>query len=143
MRNEPGDRDRKATQAPGRVRVDQWLWAARFYKTRTAAAEAVAGGKVELNGQHVKRAAIVRPGDELRVRLGPYQHIIVVRDLAAKRGSASVAAQLYEETQASREARERLAWQLKNAPTPFSFEEKGRPTKRDRREMEKVRRRKS
>jgi len=142
MRKPSGGHDQEGTQAPGRVRVDQWLWAARFFKTRTLAADAVAGGKVELNGQHVKRAAQVRPGDELRIRLGPYEHIIMVRDLAAKRGSASVAAQLYEETQESREARERLAWQLKHAPAPFSFEDKGRPTKRDRRAIEKMRREK-
>lgn len=142
MRKPSGGHDQEGTQAPGRVRVDQWLWAARFFKTRTLAADAVAGGKVELNGQHVKRAAQVRPGDALRIRLGPYEHIIMVRDLAAKRGSASVAAQLYEETQESREARERLAWQLKHAPAPFSFEDKGRPTKRDRRAIEKMRREK-
>jgi len=142
MRKPSGGHDQEGTQAPGRVRVDQWLWAARFFKTRTLAADAVAGGKVELNGQHVKRATQVRPGDELRIRLGPYEHIIMVRDLAAKRGSASVAAQLYEETQESREARERLAWQLKHAPAPFSFEDKGRPTKRDRRAIEKMRREK-
>jgi ribosome-associated heat shock protein Hsp15 len=81
----------------------------------------------------------VRAGDELRIRLGPYEHIIEVRDLAARRGPASEAALLYEETVASREARERLAWQLKHAPAPFSFEEKGRPSKRDRRVMEKYR----
>jgi len=140
MRNQPDDGDNVEMQAPGRVRLDQWLWAARFFKTRTLAADAVAGGKVELNGQRVKRAAGVHPGDEVRVRLGPYEHIIVVRDLAARRGSASVAATLYEERPESREARERLAWQLKHAPAPFKFEEKGRPTKRDRRKIEKERR---
>jgi ribosome-associated heat shock protein Hsp15 len=140
MRKPSGGHDQEGTQAPGRVRVDQWLWAARFFKTRTLAADAVAGGKVELNGQHVKRAAHVRPGDELRIRLGPYEHIIVVRDLAAKRGPASSAALLYEEKPESREARERLAWQLKHAPAPFAFEEKGRPTKRDRRRMQEYRR---
>ena len=126
-------------QAPGRVRLDQWLWAARFFKTRTLAATAIAGGKVELNGQHAKRSASVRPGDELRIRLGPYEHIIAVRNLAARRGPASEAAKLYEETAESRDARERLAWQLKHAPAGFSFEEKGRPSKRDRRVMEKYR----
>jgi ribosome-associated heat shock protein Hsp15 len=126
-------------QAPGRVRLDQWLWSARFFKTRTLAASAVAGGKVELNGQHAKRSASVRAGDELRIRLGPYEHTIEVRGVAARRGPAREAALLYEETAASREARERLAWQLKHAPAGFNFEEKGRPTKRDRRRMEKYR----
>lgn len=133
--------DDDGLQAPGRVRLDQWLWAARFFKTRTLAASAVAGGKVELNGQHAKRSASVRTGDELRIRLGPYEHIIEVRNLAARRGPASEAALLYEETAASREARERLAWQLKHAPAGFNFEEKGRPTKRDRRKMERERER--
>ena len=140
MRKSGNATDDGGLQAPGRVRLDQWLWAARFFKTRTLAASAVAGGKVELNGQHAKRSASVRPGDELRIRLGPYEHIIEVRKLAARRGPASEAALLYEETAASREARERLAWQLKHAPAGFSFEEKGRPSKRDRRMMEKLRR---
>lgn len=141
MRQPRDARDDDGLQAPGRVRLDQWLWAARFFKTRTLAATAVAGGKVELNGQHAKRSASVRPGDELRIRLGPYEHTIEVRNLAARRGPASAAALLYEETAASREARERLAWQLKHAPAPFTFEEKGRPTKRDRRRMEREKRR--
>ena len=141
MRKSRQANDDNGLQAPGRVRLDQWLWAARFFKTRTLAASAVAGGKVELNGQHAKRSASVRSGDQLRIRLGPYEHIIEVRDLAARRGPASAAALLYEETAASREARERLAWQLKHAPTGFNFEEKGRPTKRDRRKMERERER--
>ncbi|HET7601790.1 MAG TPA: RNA-binding S4 domain-containing protein [Gemmatimonadales bacterium] len=139
MRNSGDANDDTGLQAPGRVRLDQWLWAARFFKTRTLAASAIAGGKVELNGLHAKRSASVRPGDELRIRLGPYEHIIEVRDLAARRGPARAAALLYEETAASREARERLAWQLKHAPAPFTFDEKGRPTKRDRRRMERER----
>jgi ribosome-associated heat shock protein Hsp15 len=138
MENRRDDRD-EAPQAPGRVRVDQWLWAARFFKTRSLAADAVAAGKVALNGQRVKRAAAVRPGDELRIRLGPYEHIIVVRGLGTRRGPAATAAGLYEETGASREARERLAWQLRHAPAPFTFEDKGRPTKRDRRRMDRER----
>jgi ribosome-associated heat shock protein Hsp15 len=140
MRKSRDVNDDAGLQAPGRVRLDQWLWAARFFKTRTLAAAGVAGGKVELNGQHAKRSASVRAGDELRIRLGPFEHIIVVRGLAARRGPASEAALLYEETTTSREARERLAWQLKHAPAGFSFEEKGRPTKRDRRRMEETRR---
>jgi ribosome-associated heat shock protein Hsp15 len=140
MRKSRDVNDDAGLQAPGRVRLDQWLWAARFFKTRTLAAAGVAGGKVELNGQHAKRSASVRAGDELQIRLGPFEHIIVVRGLAARRGPASEAALLYEETTTSREARERLAWQLKHAPAGFSFEEKGRPTKRDRRRMEEARR---
>jgi ribosome-associated heat shock protein Hsp15 len=125
-------------QAPtdsDRVRLDKWLWAARFYKTRSLATDAVAGGKVDVNGERAKPAKAVKPGDEVRVRLAPYEHILIVRDLAERRGPASVAQRLYEETDASRQARERLAAQLKMAPVAFVYEEKGRPTKKDRRDL--------
>src|SRR5690348_5308870 len=112
-----------------RVRLDKWLWAARFFKTRSAATEAVDGGKVEVNGERAKPAKAIKAGDEVRLRLGPYEHVLIVRDLAERRGPASVAQGLYEETAASREARERLSAQLKMAPAAFVFEEKGRPTK--------------
>ena len=118
-----------------RVRLDRWLWAARFFKTRSLATEAVTGGKVEVNGERAKPAKAIKPGDELRLRLGPYEHILIVRGLAERRGPASVAQGLYEETAASRDARERLAAQLKMAPATFVFEEKGRPTKKDRRDL--------
>lgn len=122
-------------RGPDRVRVDKWLWAARFYKTRSLATEAVAGGKVEVNGERAKPAKTVKPGDELRLRVGPYEHILIIRDLAERRGPASVAQGLYDETQASRDARERLASQLAAAPARFVYEEKGRPTKKDRRDL--------
>ncbi|HSQ31718.1 MAG TPA: RNA-binding S4 domain-containing protein [Gemmatimonadaceae bacterium] len=118
-----------------RVRLDKWLWAARFFKTRSLATEAVAGGKVEVNGERAKPAKAIKPGDEVRVRLGPYEHTLIVRALSDRRGPASIAQTLYEETAASREARERLAAQLKLAPAAFVYEEKGRPTKKDRREL--------
>ena len=89
----------------GRVRLDKWLWAARFYKTRGLASEAIAGGKVQVNGDRAKRARAVQPGDEIRIRLGPYEHHVVVRALSARRGPASAAAELYEETPASRAPR--------------------------------------
>lgn len=117
-----------------RVRLDKWLWAARFFKTRGLATEAVAGGKVEVNGENAKPAKAIKPGDELRIRLGAYEHVVVVRDLAARRGPASVAQQLYEETADSRAAREKLAQQLSLAPAP-SYEDAGRPTKKDRRQL--------
>ena len=122
-------------QGSDRVRVDKWLWAARFYKTRSLATEAVAGGKVEVNGERAKPAKTVKPGDEIRLRLGPYEHILIVRQLAERRGPASVAQTLYEETEASREARQRLSTQLAAAPAMFIYEEKGRPTKKDRRDL--------
>jgi len=124
---------------PGRVRLDKWLWAARFFKTRPLAAEAVVGGKVALNGERVKPARLLQTGDELSVRLGPYEHVVRVRALSERRGPASVAATLYEETPESRTAREKLGEQLRMAPAAFVYEEKGRPTKRDRRELDRFR----
>lgn len=124
---------------PSRVRLDKWLWAARFFKTRPLAAEAVVGGKVALNGERVKPARLLQTGDELSVRLGPYEHVVRVRALSERRGPASVAATLYEETAESRTAREKLGEQLRMAPAAFVYEEKGRPTKRDRRELDRFR----
>jgi len=117
------------------VRLDKWLWAARFFKTRSLATEAVAGGKVDVNGERAKPSKPVKPGDEVRLRVGPYEHILIVRELGERRGPAAVAATLYEETAASRAERERLAAQLKMAPAAFVYEEKGRPTKKDRRDL--------
>jgi ribosome-associated heat shock protein Hsp15 len=121
-----------------RVRLDKWLWAARFFKTRSLATDAIAGGKVEVNGERAKPAKAIKPGDEVRLRLGPYEHILIVRALAERRGSAAVAQALYEETDASRKAREALATQLKMAPPAFVYEEKGRPTKKDRRDLSRL-----
>jgi len=142
-RTRPDPRDADAGATPGSatpVRIDKWLWAARFFKTRSLAAQAVDGGKVQVNGDRVKPAKTVRPGDEVRVRLGPYEHIVAVRATAERRGSASVAALLFSETEASRAAREKLHWQLTSA-APAMEPEKGRPTKRDRRVLERFRKR--
>jgi ribosome-associated heat shock protein Hsp15 len=128
-----GDRD----EGPEKVRLDKWLWAARFFKTRALAAEAVAGGKVEVNGDRPKRARPLQVGDELRIRLGPYEHIVTVRALSDRRGPATQAAGLYQETEASRRAREARALQLKSLHSLFG-PEKGRPTKKDRREIERL-----
>src|SRR5919108_3248487 len=92
--------------ADERTRIDKWLWAARFYKTRALAAEAIAGGKVQVNGERVKRAKLLQVGDEIRIRQGPYEYLVVVRELSAQRGPAARAAALYEETPSSRRARE-------------------------------------
>jgi ribosome-associated heat shock protein Hsp15 len=124
-----------------RVRIDKWLWAARFFKTRSLASEAVAGGKVEVNGERAKPAKLVRPGDEVRLRAGPYEYALMVRNLAERRGSATVAATLYEERPESRAERERVAGLLRLGAAAWTYEEKGRPTKRDRRALEKFRRR--
>jgi len=128
-----GDRD----EGPEKVRLDKWLWAARFFKTRALAAEAIEGGKVEVNGDRPKRARPLQVGDELRIRLGPYEHIGTVRALSGRRGSATQAAGLYQETEASRSAREDRALQLKSLHSLFG-PEKGRPTKKNRREIERL-----
>jgi ribosome-associated heat shock protein Hsp15 len=126
------------TPAPSaRIRLDKWLWAARFFKTRSAAAQAVDGGKVDVNGERGKRARLVQPGETITIRRPPYEHHVIVRGVSEARGPASVAATLYEETAASKQARETLAFQLKNAPT-LSFEGGGRPTKRDRRDIQRI-----
>ena len=132
MRDEREDRD------DGRMRVDKWLWAARFFKTRSLAAEAIEGGKVQVNGERAKRAKAVQPGDVVRVRLGPYEHEVLVRALSERRGPASEAALLYEETEASRQARERLAVQLRSVTHDFAYDA-GRPTKKERRDIERFR----
>ena len=121
----------------GRLRLDKWLWAARFFKTRALAAEAVEGGKVEVNGDRPKRARALSIGDELRIRLGPYEHTVRVRALSARRGPASEAAGLYEETDASRAKREELAIQLKSLHAVFG-PDKGRPSKKDRRDIQRL-----
>jgi len=120
-----------------KIRLDKWLWAARFYKTRSLAAEAIAGGKVQVNGERVKRAKPMQVGDEVRIRLGPHEHQIVVRELSDRRGPATDAARLYEEKPASRAAREALALQLKSLHSAF-VPERGRPTKKDRREINRL-----
>jgi ribosome-associated heat shock protein Hsp15 len=130
-------RPRNGETTDERVRLDKWLWAARFFKTRALAAEAIAGGKVEVNESDVKRARPINIGDAVRIRLGPYEHEVVVKGLSDRRGPAAEASLLYEETAESRERRERLAWQLKHASALFHHE-KGRPTKRDRREIGKL-----
>ena len=123
-----------------RVRLDKWLWAARFYKTRSLAAEAVEKGKVEVNGERAKRAKLLQAGDSLTIRLGPYQHIVTVRAVSEKRGPASVAVKLYEESAEGRKARESMQIQVKAAQSVPGFE-RGRPSKKDRREIERLRRR--
>jgi ribosome-associated heat shock protein Hsp15 len=125
------------TETGDRVRLDKWLWAARFYKTRSLAAEAIAGGKVQVNGERVKRAKPMQIGDEVRIRQGPYEHQIMVRELSERRGPASAAARMYEEKPESVAAREAMALQLKTLHAAF-LPERGRPTKKDRREINRL-----
>jgi len=126
------------TDLDSKTRLDKWLWAARFFKTRALAADAIEGGKVDVNGDRPKRGRAVHVGDQLTIRLGPYQHHLVVRGLSGRRGPAVVARELYEETPDSIAARERTADRLRSAPPPV-FYEGGRPTKRNRRAIERLR----
>ena len=119
------------------MRIDKWLWAARFFKTRALAVAAIDGGKVELNRTAVKPSREVKAGDEVRLRLGPYVHVLVVRGVSDRRGPAAVAATLYEETAESRAEREKHAWTLKHA-APVIVPGDGRPTKKDRRDLERL-----
>ena len=120
-----------------RLRLDKWLWAARFFKTRGLAADAIDGGKVDVNGTRAKRAKMVQVGDEVRVRQTPFEHVVHVRGLSERRGPASVAATLYEETPESRARREALVTQIRSMPSDDW--ETGRPSKRDRREIDRFR----
>ncbi|MBL0170232.1 MAG: RNA-binding protein [Gemmatimonadaceae bacterium] len=122
---------------PGKARLDKWLWAARFFKTRALAAEAIDGGKIEVNGEHTKRSKLVQADDRIRLRDGPYEWQLIVRDIAQRRGPASVAQQLYEELPDSRARREAVYTQLKSMPTAFAFGD-SRPGKRDRRDLRKL-----
>lgn len=119
------------------VRLDKWLWAARFFKTRSSAAKAITGGKVHINGHRPKRSAPVRVGDRVRIRRGLYEYQVVVRELSEHRGPANVAETLYDETADSIRGRERMKLQRKVAPT-FSFREKGRPSKKERRQLRRL-----
>jgi ribosome-associated heat shock protein Hsp15 len=116
------------------VRIDKWLWAARFFKTRGLAQTAVVGGKVRLNGERVKPAKELKAGDELAVRLGEYEWSITVKALSERRGPAAAARELYEE---SEESRVRRAAQTADRRAQGSLwgERKGRPSKRDRRRI--------
>ena len=122
-----------------RVRLDKWLWAARFYKTRGLSADAIDAGKIEVNGERAKRARLIQAGDKVRIRIGPYEHAVTVRGVSEKRGSAPIAQALYEEDAESKKAREVMAAHVRamNANTGY---EAGRPTKKDRREIQRLKR---
>jgi ribosome-associated heat shock protein Hsp15 len=123
-------------EAPAdRVRIDKWLWAARFFKTRSLATEAVAGGKVDVNGERAKPAKLIAPGDSVRLRATPYEYRLTVRGLAERRGSASLAQSLYDETPDSIATRERLSEQHRLGRAGLPYEEPGRPSKKERRQI--------
>lgn len=119
-----------------RTRLDKWLWAARFYKHRTAATDAVDGGKVKLNGMAVKPAREVKPGDRIEITIEEDVRVVIVRAIADRRGPASVAQTLYEETPDSLARREAARETRKLAATPGA-DLHGRPTKRDRRRIDR------
>ncbi len=122
-----------------RVRIDKWIWAARFFKTRSIATEAVLGGHVHVNGARVKPAKEVVAGDRVEVRVGQRRRTVVVTGLADRRGSAAVAATLYEETAESLADGERHAAE-RRLSTPPGADLGMRPTKRDRRRLDALRR---
>ena len=117
-----------------RVRIDKWLWAARFYKTRTLAADAVEGGKAQVNGERVKPAKVLKAGDTLNIRNGQFSWEVSVLALSERRGSAAEAVKLYSESDQSRKERgEKIAsLKVERQSNPFPG---GRPTKRQRRQI--------
>ena len=117
-----------------RVRLDKWLWAARFFKHRSLATEAVDGGKIQLNGIRVKPAKDVKIGDRVDIQIADSRYTVIVRGIAEKRGSATIAQGLYEETPESIVAREAGREERRLAATPGA-DIHGRPTKRDRRQI--------
>ncbi|OSZ75873.1 RNA-binding S4 domain-containing protein [Hydrogenophaga sp. IBVHS1] len=122
-----------------RVRLDKWLWAARFYKTRSLSSEEIDKGRVKLNGASVKPSRDVKAGDVLEMRIGHEVRTVVVRGLSGVRGPAPVAALLFEETPESLRQRQDAAEMRRLAPEPAHSQPLGRPTKRDRRHIEGLR----
>ena len=123
---------------PDRLRLDKWLWAARFFKTRALAAQAVEGGRVRLNGERTKPAHALRPGDRLLIHIGAYEWEVVVSALSGLRGPAAVARTLYEES-AESEARRRQQIEARKLRAEPAQALRGRPTKKDRRALERQR----
>jgi ribosome-associated heat shock protein Hsp15 len=124
--------DKAQPAAPEAVRLDKWLWAARFFKTRSLAAKAVDGGRVRLNGEGAKPSRELKPGDELAIRAGESEWVVEVKALSRQRGPAAQAALLYTEREDSRSRREAAMALRKAQPHPAALV-KGRPTKKDRR----------
>jgi ribosome-associated heat shock protein Hsp15 len=119
------------------VRLDKWLWAARFFKTRSLAAKAVDGGKVRLNGESAKPSREIKPGDELVIRAGELEWVVEVKALSRQRGPAAQGALLYAEREDSRQRRQAAIALRKTEPHPAAAV-KGRPTKRDRRLLHRL-----
>ena len=122
-----------------RLRIDKWLWAARFYKTRSLASEEIVKGRVQVNTQDAKPSREIKIGDTVVIRQGPVLRTVTVLAISAQRGGASVAQLLYSETPESIRAREHSAEQRRLTSEPAQAMAHGRPTKRDRRDLEKER----
>ncbi|MFT4569774.1 MAG: ribosome-associated heat shock protein Hsp15 [Hyphomicrobiaceae bacterium] len=128
-----------AEQAGDGVRVDKWLWAARFFKTRSIARDGIDGGMVRVNGVRAKPARIVRLGDLVEIRKGPFQQIVEILAISERRGSAEDASLLYLETPASVLEREKMASEVRALkPSGSAAQALGRPTKRDRRRIDRL-----
>lgn len=121
-----------------KLRIDKWLWAARFYKTRSLASDEIGKGRVRINDLEAKPAREVKLGDTVAMRQGSTIRTVIVRGVSHQRGSAPVAQQLYEETEASLALRVLAAEERRLQPEPAQSQEHGRPTKRDRRSMDKA-----
>jgi ribosome-associated heat shock protein Hsp15 len=120
------------------LRIDKWLWAARFFKTRSIASDEIGKNRVQVNGQDAKASREVKPGDTVRLRQGAVERTVVVKGVSGVRGPAPVAQQLYEEMPESIAQRQQAAEMNRLAREPALSIEQGRPTKRDRRQMEKT-----
>ena len=121
-----------------RLRIDKWLWASRFYKTRSLAADEIDKGRVSVNGAGVKPSKELKVGDAVEIQMGPVSRHVIVTSLTDKRGSAPLAALMFSETEASLAKRLTAAEQRRLAPEPALTLAQGRPTKRDRRTLEKA-----
>lgn len=120
------------------LRIDKWLWAARFFKTRCIASDEIGKNRVQINGQDAKASREVKPGDTVRMRQGQVERTVLVKAISAVRGPAPVAQLLYEETAESLAQRQKLAEMNRLSREPALSIEQGRPTKRDRRQIEKT-----
>ena len=131
------EREEQIESSTRKVRIDKWLWAARFYKTRGLSAEAIDAGRIEVNDERAKRARLVQVGDRIRIRKGPYEHLISLLGVSGTRGSATIAQALYEEDPESIKAREAMAAHVRAMSANTGYET-GRPTKKDRREIKRI-----